>query len=153
MTEKSGCDSLVPKNGGVCLKRFWKSALCMLLAFLSAFFFFKWQSAGQQADILWEELTATRQQLDDLQQELEDTDVRCRELAFENDPIALFFEAIPYSGATDGCLSYLEYSVYRAEMLHAAGQIKAAHLFDDERELVDAYTAFIDAQAQAACDM
>lgn len=66
-----------------------------------------------------------------------------------DDPIAAFFDCLPYSGATAGYLSSLEADAYRAELENAARLLRNG----DSGIPVDAFLSFLDAQAQAEADV
>lgn len=66
----------------------------------------------------------------------------------EDDPIAAFFAALPYSGATDGYLASQEIEAYRTELEHAAKLLEET----EAGPLIPAFLAFIDTQAQAEKD-
>lgn len=72
---------------------------------------------------------------------------RRRLLALEDDPIAVFFDHLPYSGATAGYLAALEAEAYRTELENAAKL-----LGNDGGVPADAFLSFIHTQARAEAE-
>lgn len=65
------------------------------------------------------------------------------------DPIAAFFNPLPYSGGTAGFLASLETDAYRNEALHAAALLEDA---GTDAAYLSAFLDFTEAQAQSAAD-
>lgn len=109
---------------------------CILLAL-------GWRDADTHRQIWQDQALAAEQQAEALEQALTDLETQ------EHDPIAAFFDRLPYSGATAGYLAFLEYTAYQTELEHAAALLKNNRETD---ALIDEFVALVDSRAQAEAE-
>lgn len=107
-----------------------------------------WQRAERQAAEWKSRAETAERQAIRAETAQEDSEAQQRLRSLEDDPIAAFFSPFPYSGATARYLAYLETGAYRAELENAAELLRN----NGDGVPVDAFLAFIDAQAQAEAD-
>ncbi len=103
------------------------------------------QRAGRQAAEWKNRAEAAERRAIQAETARESSETQRRLLSLENDPIAAFFAPFPYSGGTARYLAFLEAEAYRAELENAAELLRIGGSGDP----IDAFLAFIDAQAQA----
>lgn len=109
---------------------------CILLAL-------GWRDADTHRQIWQDQALAAEQQAEALEQALTDLETQ------EHDPIAAFFDRLPYSGATAGYLAFLEYTAYQTELEHAAARLKDS---GENAALIDEFVALIQNRAQAEAE-
>lgn len=123
------------------------AALVLCLTAGCVLFALGWRNAAESASSWETRAEAAEHRATVLEQALESAEAQRQ--ALENDPIALFFAPLPYSGGTAGYLAYLEANAYRAELEHAAALLKDS---GQDTALIDSFLVFIGTQAQTEAE-
>lgn len=133
------------KKEVVRLKKWLAALLVLCLGTGCAISTLAWQKAEQQSAQWRVRAEAAEHRAGEAETALKISEDQRQLLSLEDDPIAAFFHAVPYSGATDGYLAYLEIEAYRTELEYAAKLLENNEI----SSLIPAFLAYIDTQAQS----